>query len=78
MLSADGVQWAPQTLKIADNGSGSPIVTAGGKEYMVCRYGENPPEGEGGESGMNGRNRNRNDFFGFVLTGRTHSLVPTK
>lgn len=37
MLSADGMQWAPQTLKIADNGSGSPIVTAGGKEYMVCR-----------------------------------------
>ena len=37
MLSADGVQWAPQVMKIADNGSGAPIVTVGGKEYMRCR-----------------------------------------
>jgi hypothetical protein len=37
MLSADGVQWVPQTLKIADNGSGAPIITSGGKEYMRCR-----------------------------------------
>ena len=37
MLSADGVQWAPQVMKIAVNGSGAPIVTVGGKEYMRCR-----------------------------------------
>jgi hypothetical protein len=37
MLSADGVQWVAQTIKIADNGSGAPIVTANGKEYMRCR-----------------------------------------
>lgn len=37
MLSADGMQWAPSVMKIADNGSGAPIVTVGGKEYMRCR-----------------------------------------
>ena len=37
MLSANGVQWAPYAMKIEDNGSGSPILTTGGKEYMVCK-----------------------------------------
>jgi hypothetical protein len=37
MLSADGTQWVPQVLKIADNGSGAPIITSGGKEYMRCK-----------------------------------------
>lgn len=37
LLSADGMQWAPQPLKIEPNSNGSPIVTSGGREYMVCR-----------------------------------------
>ena len=37
MLSLDGVQWVPTVMKIADNGSGAPIITTGGKEYMRCK-----------------------------------------
>ena len=37
MLSLDGVQWVPQPMKIADNGNGYPIITTGGKEYMMCK-----------------------------------------
>ncbi len=37
MISADGVQWAPQQLNITQNSNGSPIVKSGGKEYMVCK-----------------------------------------
>lgn len=37
MLSANGAQWVAQPMKIADNGSGYPIITTGGKEYMMCK-----------------------------------------
>jgi hypothetical protein len=37
MLSADGVQWVPQQLKIERNSNGYPIITTGGKEYMMCK-----------------------------------------
>jgi hypothetical protein len=36
LVSADGMQWDTQPLRITQNSSGSPIVTAGGKEYAVC------------------------------------------
>jgi hypothetical protein len=36
-LSADGAQWQPLPLQIAQNSNGYPIVTAGGKEYSQCR-----------------------------------------
>jgi hypothetical protein len=37
MLSANGVQWARQTMKIDKNSNGYPIITTGGKEYMMCK-----------------------------------------
>jgi hypothetical protein len=37
MLSANGVQWVPQPMKIQNNSSGYPIITTGGKEYMMCK-----------------------------------------
>lgn len=36
LVSADGVQWDTQPLRITQNSSGYPIVTAGGKEYARC------------------------------------------
>ncbi|MDO8502518.1 MAG: hypothetical protein Q7S20_11815 [Gemmatimonadaceae bacterium] len=37
MLCANGVQWVPQPMKIENNSNGHPIVTTGGKEYMMCK-----------------------------------------
>lgn len=37
LMSADGTQWVPQSLKIERNSNGYPIITSGGKEYMMCR-----------------------------------------
>jgi hypothetical protein len=37
MLSANGVQWVLQPMKIADNGNGYPFFTTAGKEYMMCK-----------------------------------------
>ena len=37
LLSSDGMQWAPQALKIERNSNGYPIVTSGGREYMTCQ-----------------------------------------
>jgi len=37
MLSADGVQWAPQQLSVTYNSNGSPIIKSNGKEYMLCK-----------------------------------------
>lgn len=35
-VTIDGAQWDTQPLRITQNSSGYPIVTAGGKEYAMC------------------------------------------